>query len=511
MQDNSLVPTQYIAAIVVAVPGILLIAWIAYWLGGLRARKIANEITNLNEIGRQLLRSQLSVEGLCELLYWHAGQIVPAKLFQLGLFDDTTYMVKVWVRDSERIPGTVFPGGGSKGIIGWVRETGKPLLIHDFEAERETLPAFPEQEQDSPPRSGLFVPLIAGNATIGVMAVQSRQANRFTEEHVRLLTALANQAAWAVRNAQLYEHANLRAEQLRLIGEIGAQISSAQPLNDLFRQTVSLIQQSFGYYCVNIFTLEEETLCIAATTSRAFEGLEPSIKVGEGMIGWAAEHCTYALANNVEDDLRYRKLGVLPETQSEIALPFQIEDRILGILDVQSDKKGAFQNDDVFVLETLAAQVSLAIDQAQNYVEQRELAQRLEILAQVMQAVVSILDLSDLLDEVVDLVSENFGFERVHIFLRSGTTLIFRAGAGPHSVQWQVDNLTYDLDDDGLIPLVARTGEAVSVGDVRKSPDYRAGPGLEDTISELALPIKMGANILGVIDLQSDTMDAFSE
>src|SRR5262249_14335832 len=151
-----------------------------------------------------------------------------------GLFEGDAYHVKVWVKDSVRQPETVFPEGGRKGIVGWVRETAKPLLVNDFEADRASLPALPERDLEEPPRSGLFVPMIAGNSTIGVLGIQSRQSGRFNQEHVRLLTALANQAAWAIRNAQLYEHANYRAEQLRLIGQLSAQISSAQPLPNLF-------------------------------------------------------------------------------------------------------------------------------------------------------------------------------------------------------------------------------------------------------------------------------------
>jgi phosphoserine phosphatase RsbU/P len=488
-------------------------AWLTYRLGGRRARKAASELTNLNEIGRQLLRSHLSVDGLTELVYWQAGQIIPTSLFQLGLFEGDAYRVKVWVKDSERQPETVFPEGGKRGIVGWVRETAKPLLVHDFEAERSILPAFPEHDLDVPPKSGIFVPLIAGTSTIGLIAVQSYQTGRFTQEHLRLLTALANQAAWAIRNAQLFERANYRAEQLRLIGQVTAQVSSVQSLPDLFKQIVTLIHEKFGYYAVSIFVHEddEDELAMGATTSERFASLNLQIEAGRGMIGWAAEQGRFALAEDVAKDSRYRKLSVLPETRSEIALPLKVEDRVLGVLDVQSDTVGAFKQEDIFLLETLAAQVAMAIEQAQAYSLERRLRQRLEALMQVTQAVVSVLDLNDLLDEVVDLISDTFGYERVHIFLRLGRALVFRAGAGPHSVRWLVEELTYGIDDQGLIPRAARTGEAELIPDVKDSPDYVPGPSLEDTRSEMVIPIKMGRNIMGVIDLQSEEFSAFSE
>jgi phosphoserine phosphatase RsbU/P len=492
---------------------VLVAALIAYRLGGRRARKAASELTNLNEISRQLLRSQLSVDGLCELVYLQAGQMIPTTLFQLGLFEGDAYHVKVWVKNSEHQPEAVFPEGGQKGIVGWVRNTAKPLLVHDFEAEKATLPAFPEHDLEVPPKSGVFVPLIAGTSTIGVIAIQSFQVGRFTLEHLRLLTALANQAAWAIRNAQLFERANHRAEQLRLIGQVTAQTSAVQPLPDLFKQIVTLAQEKLGYYCVSIFVYDEDEceLYMGATTSERFASLNLHIEPGRGLIGWAAENSKYAFAENVAEDTRYRKLSVLPETRSEIALPLKVEDRVLGVLDVQSDKLGTFQEEDVYLLETLAAQVAMAIEQAQAYAVERRLRQRLEALMQVTQAVVSVLDLNDLLDEVVDLISDTFGYERVHIFLRLGNTLVFRAGAGPHSVRWLVEELSYTIDEAGLIPKAARTGEAELIPDVTASPDYVAGPSLEDTQSEMVIPIKMGRNVMGVIDLQSEEENAFSQ
>ncbi len=486
-------------------------SYLAFRLGEQRARQAAVELNSLNEMGRQLLRSQLSVDGLCELVYWQAGQIVPANLFQLGLFDGSAYQVKVWVRDSQRHPETVFPEGGTKGIIGWVRETGLPLLVTNFEAERERLPAFPEHHVDAPPSSGVFVPLIAGTSTIGVLAIQSYQVGRFTEEHVRLLTALANQAAWAIRNAQLYEAASRRAEQLRLIGQVSAQVSSVQPLPDLLQQITTLTKETFGYYCVSIFVQDtgSDMLAMGATTSQVFRDLDLVIEPGQGMIGWAAAHRETALANDVADDPRYRKLAILPETRSEIALPLKVEDRILGVIDVQSDQICAFEAEEVFLLETLAAQLALAIEQAQTYDAERRLTQRLETLMQVIQAVVSVLDLSDLLDEVVDLISDTFDYERVHIFLRAGDRLIFRAGAGPHSVRWLVEELAYNLDDAGLIPKSARTGSPELAPDVAQAEGYLSGPGLENTRSEMVIPIKMGRHVMGVIDLQSEEPNAF--
>ncbi len=469
-----------------------------------RGNRVSAELASLNEIGRELLRAQLNVEGLCELVYRRASEMIETSYFQLGLFNGDDYVAQVWVRDSERLPVTRFEGGAHRGIVGWVRQTGQPLLVRDFEAERDSLPAYPEFKLDAPPQSGLFVPLIAGEATIGVVAIQSREPRRFTAEHQRLLTALANQAAWSIRNAQLYENSQYRAEQLRLIGQISAEISSVQPLPDLFRQIVTLVKSTFGYYCVSIFEHTEGGLQVAASTDDVFQ---PQMRLTyEGMVTWAYERGQTALANNVAQDVRYHHLISLPETRSEISVPLKVEDRVLGVLDVQSDRVNAFSSEDVFLLETLSAQIALAIEQAQTYAAERRLAERLEALIQISQAVVSVLDLDELLDRVVDLIVENFGFERVYMFLRQGGRLVFRAGAGAQSVEWLIEEYSLALNDAGPITQVARSGEPVLIGDAPPDPrDEKAG-----IRSELVVPIKLGGRVLGVIDLQSEQIDAFS-
>src|SRR5574341_69534 len=477
-----------------------------------RAQQVTTELTHLNELGRRLLRTRLALDDLCEMVYWQVRQIIPAGLFQLGLFEGDAYHVKVWVQDSEQLPQQVFTEGAHKGIVGWVRESGQPLLVSDFEAEHDRLPAFPEFKLDDPPRSGVFVPLIAGASTIGVMAIQSRQVGRFTEEHLHLLSALANQAAWAIRNAQLYERAHQRAERLNLIAQVVSQISAIQPLPALFQQIVDLVKDSFGYYCITIFVnVDDQILRMGASTDSTFAAQITDVAIGLGMIGWAAREGQTALANQVVADPRYRKLEILPETKSEIALPLKVEERVVGVLDVQSDRENAFSSEDVFVLETLATQIALAIEQAQTYDAEHRLAQRLEALMQVTQAVVSILDLDDLLDRVVDLIADTFEYERVHIFLRVGRWLVFRAGAGSHTVRWLIEEQKFDINAQHLIPQTARSGEAVIIRDLHQLEDFHPLKGVEDSRSEMVIPIKMVNRVMGVLDVQSDRVGAFGE
>jgi len=229
------------------------------------ARKTSKElIITLNDVADELLRADLSVEGLCELVYNQVQEIVPVPFFQIGLFEGHAYQVMVWVREGNREPQKRFAEAGQKGIIGWVFESGKPLLVRDFASERLTLPAFPEFNLPEPPQSGLFVPLIAGEYTIGVLALQSRRTRYFHSRHLRLVTALANQAAWSIRNAQLYEQSQRDLRRFEALVKVSQVVVSTLNQDQLLERIIEQIVHTFGYDRIHIFMVEDHSIVFRA-------------------------------------------------------------------------------------------------------------------------------------------------------------------------------------------------------------------------------------------------------
>jgi len=491
---------------------------VGYWRGFRRGREQtapdsgSPDLDKLAGVGRAILGVQLRLDALCEIVYQQASRVVDPRHFQIGLFDGDDYVIKVWVRDGERLPEDRFPGAANAGLIGWVRSSAQGISVGDYLRDWEKLPARPSYDSINPPRSSVFAPLIAGGDVIGVIAVHSDVPDTFTEESLRLLNVLASQAAGAIRNAQLFEQERRRADQLRVIGEVVRQITAVQPMPDLFRQIVTLVHSTFHYYAVLILTPDELTdeIKLRASSHAELDSRSLIVKPGEGLIGWAYAHAQTVYSPDVENDPRYVQLKVLDQTRSEIAVPLIVEKRVLGILDVQSDQPNAFKSEDVVTLESLGGQLALAINEAQVYEAERRQAERINAMADASRAVVSILDINDLLDEVVDLVADYFGYDRVHLFLRNGDQVVFRSGSGVHSGKWAIDRLTYEVNDNGFIPLVARTGESLTSGDVQNDIRYRAGPGIEDSRSEMAVPIMMGQRVLGVFDIQSTHLNAFN-
>ncbi len=489
-----------------------------YWRGRKRGVSLASderlspELDVLTGVGNAILSVQLKVDALCEVIYQQSTRIVDTRNFQIGLFEEKDYEIKVWLRNAERQTAARFEGKADEGLIGWVRRTGSGLLVRDFEREWDSLPAKPAHQGNNPARSAIFAPLISGGNTLGVIAVQGDRPNAFDDEDMRLLTLLANQASPAIRNAQMFEAAQERARQLRLINNVTRQVTAIQPLPNLFRQIVTLIREAFGFYAVNVFTLKEKTstLHLRASSHEQFEDERLVLKIGKGLIGWAAEHRHTTVVSNTSDDDRFVPIATLDATRSEIAVPLVAQDRVMGVLDVQSNRIDAFGNDDIFMLETLAGQLALALQEAQTYHAERRQTERVTAMVEVARAVVSILDIDDLLDEVVDLISDTLGYDRVHLFLRVGERIAFRSGSGVHSGRWALEKLSFSLDHNGSIPRVARTGQSETSGDVQRDEWYVVGPGVEDTASQMTVPIRIGSTVLGVFDIQSTERHAFT-
>ncbi len=471
------------------------------------------ELTALSQAGRAILEAPPDVDRLCELIYQQASQIVDTSNFQLGLFEDGQYRIKVWVRRGERQPPASFDLTDNGGLVGWMRRSRQPLLVHDFLRELDRLPARPRYVSDDPPRSAIFVPLIAQERVIGAMAIQSYRPAAFTPDHQRLLSIIANQAAAAIENARLFQQAQRRARQLTLIGQVSRQVTAVLELDDLFQRVVTLIHQTFGYYHVALCTVDEARQEVVFQASLRPELEDLRLPLGEGLVGSVAQSGEPALVNDVSRDERYLFLAALPETRSELVVPLKVEGRVLGVLDVQSDGLHAFSNDDLFILETLADQVAIAIQEARMYAQAQERARQLAVISEVGRAVVSILDLDRLLDQVVMLVQTRLGYPYVSLFVVSEDEDLVRyqAGIGRDDRSSPLRGQTYHLDDPNPVPWVAVHGEPLLVHDLHQDARWRAGAGPEVIRSVLAVPLKIGKRVIGVLQVQSEEVGAFGE
>lgn len=361
---------------------------------------------------------------------------------------------------------------------------------------------------------------------LGVLQAERLDENQFTQDAIALLDGIVSQSLLGLQATRRLALEHWRVEQLALVQHVSAQIVNQRDLDDLTRQLTTLIQETFGYYYVAIFTVEpgDDTL-----NFRASAGGEPQpgsgdlrpageplfIRIGKGMIGQVAQSGQEIVANDVTLEPRFLDSDLLPGTRAEASLPLKIEERVVGVLDVQSDHPGAFQEVDMLVLGALAGNIAIAVEDSRLYTALRRRAEQLTTISEVSSAITSILNLDELLDQVVNLIQKRFGYSYVHLFtVHPGRRkIIFQAGTDPRRQIFREEGFSFDLDDpQGIIPWVARHANTLLVNDVSQEPRYRPSDlPPENTCSELAVPLVYGNEILGVIDIQSDRLNEFNE
>lgn len=305
-------------------------------------------------------------------------------------------------------------------------------------------------------------------------------------------------------------------DMLSLVRTVSAQIANVLDIDDLARQVTSLIRDTFHYYFVAIFTVNPGQQVLEYRDSAPqIRTWTPSlsIKLGDGIIGHVASHGDEILANDVKNNILYRELNVLPETRSEVAIPLKFKDRVLGVLDVQSDLLNAFQEIDMLVLRSLADHIATAVENARLYSEVRNKVEQLYSIKEVSNAIASILDEDALLSEVVMLLHNRMSYPEVHVYdVHPGRRKIFfRAGVSPDGpIPSQPD---IELDDpNNLVSWVAQNAQTKIIQDFAKEYQDPAASGVKQkTGSAILVPVIFGSDVLGIMYIQCNDLDAFGE
>ncbi len=215
-------------------------------------------------------------------------------------------------------------------------------------------------------------------ATLRVMGDPTTDA--WAAEQQLLVKQVADQLSLALENARLFQDTKLAEDALRrrntylaAAAEIGRLVTSTLDLDTIFNRTVNLVSERFGYYHAAIFVIEETGFNVALREATGEVGAEMkarghSLPVNDkSIVGRVALRGEAVVVNNTTTDATFRPNPLLPDTRAETGIPLRVSNRIIGALDIQSTIVGAFTPDDVSVLQILADQVAIAIDNARSY------------------------------------------------------------------------------------------------------------------------------------------------
>ncbi|MCA9985076.1 MAG: GAF domain-containing protein [Anaerolineales bacterium] len=327
-------------------------------------------------------------------------------------------------------------------------------------------PASPPHPLLSRARGELAVPIMIGNQLLGVLDVLSERDDELSDEDRVAMEAISNQLATAIDSTRLRRELE---GQLRELNHL-QRLMSREGWESFQQQRRS---ENLGYY------FDRRT--VFPMQNGAANGAAP----------------------------------VLPEgNEKMVTQPIAIRGEVVGQLGLQDLEDAPLNEEDRELLSAISQQVAEAMENARLLEQTQKRAVELETVAQVSSATANILESHQLLQAVVDLTRQSFDLYHAHIYLldMDGRDLVLAAGAGRVGRQMAQEEWRIPLHQpQSLVARAARERKGIIVNDVNKDPTYLPNLLLPDTRSELAVPMIVGTNLIGVLDVQSDALNAFTQ
>ena len=403
-----------------------------------------------------------------------------------------------------------------KGLAGWVVKHKQGVVVFDTKEDERWLVL---DENHRTTRSVIIVPLLRQNRVVGVLTLGHPEPNRFSEEHLDLLSSIANQAAIAVENARLYEDSQRRLHELSVLYEV-SQAASSLNLDEALCLIAEKTARALHTKRCAIFLLDEKNqeliLRVADSPHRPVEiiGLRLPLE--------ARPHVAEAIASqkpvkipDVFADPRLQDFWPYARRQglaSHLSVPIVAKGRAIGAFSLdRAEASPPFSADQVALCQTIAHQTATAIQNAQLYQEAQYIAERLHLVSEVAYDIGTILDVDLLLWEIVRLIRETLDCYHVSIGLVEGDELSFRADVGYYYKDSRVTGTRLKIGEEGITGWVAQKGEPLLVPDVSQDRRYYAVDELPETKSELAVPLKIQDRVIGVLDAQSNRLNDFNQ
>lgn len=364
---------------------------------------------------------------------------------------------------------------------------------------------------------------------LGVILLALPEARQNFMPNIPILEAIARQAALALSNARLAERSARLLAKEQLLAELGRDVSATLDLPTILARTVERLLAAFQTGSIilvdaagSIELLAPASLSHDPAAARAPDGQ------AETMIDWVAQKGVAFFSNDLlaererlpptwEADKLARFFNMAAPLRACIAVPLWSGGRVIGTINVGSDQPGAFSYDDVDLLEAIAAQVGGPITSARLYDEAQRLAaqvqhraEQLTILNNLARTANASLDLRESLAAATRQIQAGFGYSHVELFLVDDETneVVLNAVAGRDDPQLTGYRQHIAI---GLIGRTVRTGQTQQVDDVAQDSDYYVRNEREGTRSELCVPIVVSGRVLGLLNLESQDVAAFTQ
>ncbi len=467
------------------------------------SRQRAEELNVLNELNQQL-SAQLNVQQVLQEIYEGARRLINVENFFIGLYDADRHEITFSLNITEsKLDKQVIAIPADQGMSGYILRTRQPLFLpKDVQATLQLLGIEPIGE---PAKSWIGVPLMSGDQAIGVMAAQShREENVYDQHDLELLQAIAGQAAIAIQNARLFEETHKRAQQQEALYHLSHALTRAQGQKQICEVTVSALGEILGYPFSGIFLIDSTSGDRVLIAQHGWEDAPADWRIppGQGISWRAIERGELFYCPDVSKDPAY--LPGAKGMSSEVDVPIKLGERVLGLLIVESEQKNAFTVDDFNVLQSVASQLAVALENARLFEETQQRAEELATLNRIASAASQFMAVEPILENILLEAIQIFGFSGGLVSLyderQNRLTLVSHHNL-PEPLRLQLENVGFS---NTLCEQVYHQKTIMTIHDLREgAPVDVQGLIAQKILSYFGTPIESKGRVIGTLCLFS--------
>jgi phosphoserine phosphatase RsbU/P len=302
----------------------------------------------------------------------------------------------------------------------------------------------------------------------------------------------------------------IRVEPLQVdfLHKLADALNTTLDLNTLMHRVADLVRAVIDYRIFAILLINErsEDLRMRFQIGHTTEVERMRIKLGRGIVGEAALQRKSILVEDVSKVENY--IVANPNVRSELAVPLVVKNKVIGVVDLQSETIGYFTLEHQRLLELVASRMAIAVENARLYTRVSRQAQTLGVLNEISREITSILDPDDLLERIAHLLKRVIDFQMFSILLWNDRTQLFEHRFSSRFGERVTRERTI-APGEGLIGTSAQLREPILAPDVRKDSRYiEANP---EVRSELAVPLVYKGEVIGVLDLEHTRVNYYNE
>ncbi|MBT5874531.1 MAG: GAF domain-containing protein, partial [Candidatus Latescibacteria bacterium] len=252
---------------------------------------------------------------------------------------------------------------GEEGLVGWVAANKKALITNDVARDPRYL-LVPGIEDST--RSEMIVPIIRDGELLGVLDMHEDKVNAFSDIDLQFAEVMASLVGIALQNIMLYDRSRIHVKRLSIIAELAADLTALQDVPDLLERTMKAIVDRLEYSYAGVALMEGNQLVVKAFFGVTDHPDTPSkMETGQnGIAGIVAVSGEGIIVEDAQNDPRY--IGNR-SINSAAVVPLRLGSRVLGVVNVESTRRHAFLDIDRQIIQTLADQVAVALENARLY------------------------------------------------------------------------------------------------------------------------------------------------